>query len=1254
MRLKFGTSVVTLIATLAGLAFTALPAAAASYPTSITTSGSAVRTNITDNELSTISNSNSQPYAFENLHNGFFYVGADSSNNKRIVIRSYSDGVLDTGFGSGTGQVSFLGQLASTARNQIMFATYANGTKWMLLEENWSFGTGLNYLHLGTYAGGYVSTITLPKIEDIYNTYCVNKPSSSFTQTGGYVTLIANSAYADPTLFLTCNAYLTTNGGSTSPYLYLVTVSGGTTIGTAGTYQFLTGTSVTPLATSQNPTSSLGGYSSWSGATGSQPRMTFFYYLSASTTTPWEASAYNTQVWSGRVVTRIMADTNLSNPVSVTTSAWSGVSIGSYTGTLMIPPTNNGTIYAIAHVSDTATSIMKVVRFGQSGAAAATVDATGSIGSAGPLARAQIVAAANPGSLQKVALKDGGSGGYWEIDGPTAVSMAGGKFTSSGTGSFDAFNWQPSEDSGGVSVYSRTSTTNITRLAFTTAPVAPSTPSAPTATRGNGQVALSWTAPSNGGSAITDYEIDYSSNSGSSWDVFADGTSSATSATVTGLTNGTAYVFRIRAVNAAGTSSSSPASSSVTPAAVPSAPTGVAGNFGNGQVALSWTAPSASNGSAITDYTIQYSSNAGASWFAFSHTASTATSATITGLTNGVSYTFRVAAVNGVGTSAYSADSPAIVPATLPSSVSGIPNAQAGDRAVTISWTAPAANGCAITDYEIQYTTNNGSSYSTFIHSPSDATTQTVTYLTNGTSYRFRVAPSNCAGTASFSLLSAAVVPNPVPSQTSGLSVATNGQSNQLVLNWTAPNNNGSAITDYLIEYSIDGGQTWQTYADGTSTSTTATLTNLTNGANYSFRVSAVSAIGAGLPSTSSAPVVAAALPGTFASAVSATSTPGQIALSWNAPASNGGSAITDYLIEYSSNGGSTWQTFAHTASAATTAVLTGLTPNATYTARVSAINSVGTGPVSTVAIPVVALAATAPGTITQTTAVAGSNPGEVALTWAAPAANGSAITDYTIEYSLDGGLTWVTFTDGQSTATTATITGLTAGTSYVFRVTAINGVGTATAGTASAAQTPAAPPAPPVSSTSTPTNQNSTPVNPRHVPGEVTFSAQRVIPSGSPIAIQGTNMDMVLIVLVENRSAKIVTQTETLIEVATPKNLLGYADVTLVYALGSIHFPRAVHIVESGPKTIALNTFWKHKLSQRSTSKLLVEWPKTVGASEVVCVAKYSRKSNRPLALWRAKRVCASLQAARPGVKYSVAVARVASMPTLELRVKY
>jgi hypothetical protein len=84
---------------------------------------------------------------------------------------------------------------------------------------------------------------------------------------------------------------------------------------------------------------------------------------------------------------------------------------------------------------------------------------------------------------------------------------------------------------------------------------------------GNNAAALTWTAPDqNGGSAITDYAIQYSSNSGSTWTTFSHSASTSTSIQVTGLTSGTAYVFRVATVTSVGTGGYSATSASVTPA----------------------------------------------------------------------------------------------------------------------------------------------------------------------------------------------------------------------------------------------------------------------------------------------------------------------------------------------------------------------------------------------------------------------------------------------------------------------------------------------------------------------------------------------------------------------------------------------------------------------------------------------------------------------------------------------------------------
>jgi len=102
------------------------------------------------------------------------------------------------------------------------------------------------------------------------------------------------------------------------------------------------------------------------------------------------------------------------------------------------------------------------------------------------------------------------------------------------------------------------------------APTVPGTPTALSGSAGNAQVTLSWTAPADtGGIAITDYTVQYSSDSGSTWTAFSRAASATASATVTGLTNGTAYVFRVAAVNAVGAGAYTAASGSVTPGSAP-------------------------------------------------------------------------------------------------------------------------------------------------------------------------------------------------------------------------------------------------------------------------------------------------------------------------------------------------------------------------------------------------------------------------------------------------------------------------------------------------------------------------------------------------------------------------------------------------------------------------------------------------------------------------------------------------------------
>jgi predicted RNA-binding protein with TRAM domain len=161
---------------------------------------------------------------------------------------------------------------------------------------------------------------------------------------------------------------------------------------------------------------------------------------------------------------------------------------------------------------------------------------------------------------------------------------------------------------------------------------------------------LTWTAPSsNGGFAITNYK--YSTNNGSTYTAF-DPAVTGTSATITGLTNGTAYQIKIRAVNAAGDGTES-AAVSATPGTTPDAPTNLTATAGDTTITLTWKAPSSNGGFAITNY--KYSTNNGSTYTAFDPAIGDTTSATITGLTNGTEYEIKLRAVNALGDGAESA-----------------------------------------------------------------------------------------------------------------------------------------------------------------------------------------------------------------------------------------------------------------------------------------------------------------------------------------------------------------------------------------------------------------------------------------------------------------------------------------------------------------------------------------------------------------------------------------------------------------------
>jgi hypothetical protein len=583
--------------------------------------------------------------------------------------------------------------------------------------------------------------------------------------------------------------------------------------------------------------------------------------------------------------------------------------------------------------------------------------------------------------------------------------------------------------------------TNATSSSFIslTPPLAPATPGA--AVTNATSVALTWTAPANGGVAISGYQVNDTNTTTSAVGTNvcpSAQTSTSLACTVSGLITGDSYTFTVAAINSIGTgafSTATTAVSLVTPG-IPLAPSVTVPSATS--AALTWAAPS-DNGPAITGYQvndINTTTSAVGTNVCVGSSSSTGTTCTISGLITGDSYTFTVAAINVVGTGTYSPASSSIslVVPGVPTGVAGTSNANTQS---VVSWTAPAANGGpSVNTYTVQYSVSPFTTWSTFTTSATSSPV-TVTGLTNGTAYEFRVSATNTVGTGPYSTPSAQATPATLPGAPTGVT-ATSYSNASAPVSWLAPASNGGAtITGYTVT-STPGGFTCTT-----SGALTCTVNGLTNGTSYTFTVTATNAVGTGPASAASAAATPATLPGAPTGVTATSYSNASAPVSWLAPASNGGATITGYTVTSTPGG------FTCTTSGALTCTVNGLTNGTSYTFTVTATNGAGTGPPSAASAP--ATPATVPGAPTIGTASSGGNTTSV-VTWTDPASNGGAtITGYTVTASPGGN----TCNTGPATATSCTVTGLMGGTTYTFTVFAFNVVGN---GPPSGASNPATP----------------------------------------------------------------------------------------------------------------------------------------------------------------------------------------------------
>ncbi|GIE93016.1 hypothetical protein Ari01nite_04810 [Paractinoplanes rishiriensis] len=362
---------------------------------------------------------------------------------------------------------------------------------------------------------------------------------------------------------------------------------------------------------------------------------------------------------------------------------------------------------------------------------------------------------------------------------------------------------------------------------------APAAPAGVTALPDDGGATVSWSAPGDGGAAITQYQVTASPGG-------ATATTADTSVRVGGLTNGTAYTFTVKAVNAVGTSAASAPSAAVTP--VPPAAPGPAFVTDviprDGGATVSWSPPPSGAGT-VTAYLLKATPGT-----VSRQVGGDLSSAVLTGLSNGTEYRVTVTAINGAGTGQPSGPSNVFVPVAAEVPLRPPVTAViALNQRVDLQWVAPLDGGADITGYRV--TVHPGARVITV---PAGTTVTSVTGLTNGTATTFAVAAVNKAGTGPAETVTATPVAARVPAAPTDLRV-TVPAGGQLTAEWTPPVDTGTGpVTGYTVTAAPGGASV--TVA---ATATSATLTGLAAATGYTLTVRATSAAGAGLTATSAA-----------------------------------------------------------------------------------------------------------------------------------------------------------------------------------------------------------------------------------------------------------------------------------------------------------------------------------------------------------------------------------------------------------------